>query len=103
MSRWHVLTVLWRLLFHLTYLMNFRIRLRVFACGCLGRERGTGLFLVGEGEGSAPHVVGMDETVEEGVDCQQGHLEEPVEVHGGVVGHEGGAEVHVPGHDVFEL
>ena len=48
-------------------------------------------------------VVDVDGQVGEGVDGEEGGLEEAVEVDGGVVGDEGGAEVYLPGHYLLFL
>lgn len=53
---------------------------------------------VGEGEWSPVEVIGVENDVADGVGCEECGLEEPVEVDGGVVGHEGCAEVDIPGH-----
>ena len=80
--------------------MNFRTPPHA-VCGWLARGIGTGRFLVGERHGAAPHVVGVHDAIEQGVDGKDGNLEEAVEVDGGVVGHEGCTEVHVPSHQLF--
>ena len=73
--------------------------LRVLPCEWLHKLNFTGcFFFLGERHWSAKEIVGVDETVDEGESCEEADLEVPVEVEGGVVGHERGAKVHVPHH-----